>query len=83
MAKTNKREIIMDKKNEFKNVIPGKIYRHYKGGLYEVLHLATHTDDDSIMVIYRSVHFGTYYARPLSDWNTPVNNNPRFYEYNG
>jgi hypothetical protein len=67
---------------EFRNVIPGKIYRHYKGGLYEVLHLARHTDNDDVLVIYKSVQLGTYYARPLRSWNTPVNNNPRFYEYN-
>jgi len=68
---------------EFKNVIPGKIYQHYKGGLYEVLQLAKNTDNDEIMVIYRSIQFGTYYARPLIDWNTSVNNNPRFFVYNG
>jgi hypothetical protein len=68
---------------EFKNVIPGKIYQHYKGGLYEVLHLANITETDETMVIYRSIQFGTYYARPLAVWNTPVNSNPRFYVYNG
>lgn len=69
--------------NESQNVIPGKIYRHYKGGLYEVLHLAKNTDNNETMVIYRSIQFGSYYARPLTDWNTPVNNNPRFFVYNG
>ncbi len=68
---------------EFKNVIPGTIYRHYKGGLYEVLHLAKNTDNDETMVIYRSIQFGSYYARPLTDWNTPVDNNPRFFVYDG
>ena len=68
---------------ESRNVIPGTIYRHYKGGLYEVLHLAKNTDNDETMVIYRSIQFGSYYARPLTDWNTPVNNNPRFYVFNG
>ena len=69
--------------NEFKNVIPGRIYQHYKGELYEVLHLAKNTNTDETMVIYRSIQFGTYYARPLVDWNTPVNSNPRFFIYNG
>lgn len=68
---------------ESRNVIPGTIYRHYKGGLYEVLHLAENTDNSDIMVIYRSIQFGTYYARPLTDWNTPVNSNPRFFVYDG
>jgi hypothetical protein len=66
---------------EFKNVIPGTIYRHYKGELYKVLHLAKNTDNNETMVIYRSIQFGTYYARPLTDWNTPVNSNPRFSVY--
>jgi|DEB19_MinimDraft_2_1074335.scaffolds.fasta_scaffold00048_16 hypothetical protein len=68
--------------NEFKNVIPGKIYRHYKGGIYKVLHLAKNTDNDEDMVIYQSTQFGSYHARPLTNWNTPVNNKPRFYECN-
>jgi hypothetical protein len=67
--------------NELRNVVPGKIYQHYKGGLYEVLHLAKNTDNDETMVIYRSTLYGTYYARPLIDWNTPVNSNPRFWPY--
>ncbi len=62
-------------------VIPGRVYQHYKGGLYEVLHLAKHTETDEILVIYKSLHFGSYYARPLSNWCEPVNNNPRFFPY--
>jgi hypothetical protein len=68
--------------NPVRNVIPGKLYRHYKGGIYEVMHLAKHTETDEILVIYRSAQFGTYYARPLDNWNEPVNNNPRFWPYN-
>jgi hypothetical protein len=48
---------------------PGRIYKHYKGGLYEFLFLAKNTETDEIMVVYRSVLFGTNYARPLSEWN--------------
>jgi hypothetical protein len=48
---------------------PGRIYKHYKGGLYEFLFLAKNTETDEIMSVYRSVLFGTNYARPLSEWN--------------
>lgn len=60
---------------------PGRFYRHYKGGLYKVLHLAKHTENDEVLVIYQSVHFGSFYARPLSSWNLPVNPDPNPKKY--
>jgi hypothetical protein len=48
---------------------PGRLYKHYKGGLYEFLFLAKNTETDEIMVVYKSVLFGTNYVRPLSEWN--------------
>lgn len=48
--------------------MPGRVYQHYKGGLYEVLHLAVLSTDDSDLVIYKSLHYGSYHARPLSEW---------------
>ena len=46
----------------------GKKYKHYKGGLYEVITLAKHSESDEDLVIYKSIGFGTVYARPLSMW---------------
>lgn len=46
----------------------GKKYSHYKGGLYEVLTLAKHSETDEILVIYKSILFGSVHARPLSMW---------------
>lgn len=46
----------------------GKMYNHYKGGRYEVLSLAKHSETDEDLVIYKSVHFGSIHARPLSMW---------------
>ncbi|MBN8702970.1 MAG: DUF1653 domain-containing protein [Bacteroidetes bacterium] len=46
----------------------GKVYKHYKGGKYEVLTLATHSENNETLVIYKSIHFGSVYARPLSMW---------------
>lgn len=50
----------------------GRLYDHYKGGRYEVITLATHTETSEVLVICKSVHFGTVYARPLSVWNGTV-----------
>jgi hypothetical protein len=46
----------------------GKVYKHYKGGKYEVMTLAKHTETDEVMVVYKSVHFGSVHVRPLSMW---------------
>lgn len=48
---------------------PGKKYRHYKGGIYQVLFLSKHTENSEILVNYQSLHFGSYYSRPLDSWN--------------
>lgn len=46
----------------------GKTYKHYKGGKYEVLTLAKHSETNEILVIYKSLHFGSVHGRPLSMW---------------
>lgn len=48
--------------------LPGQIYKHYKGGTYEVLSLATHTETSELMVIYKSLNFGSVFARPYQTW---------------
>lgn len=48
--------------------IPGLIYQHYKGGLYEAISVATHTTTKEKLVIYKSHTEGTIYARPLEEW---------------
>lgn len=42
-----------------------KIYRHFKGGLYEVIAVAFHTEDGEDLVIYTSLSSGQTFARPL------------------
>lgn len=39
-------------------------YRHYKGGLYEVLFVAIHTETKERLVIYESLKDGQIWARP-------------------
>jgi hypothetical protein len=49
-----------------------RIYKHYKGGRYEVISMATHTETDELMVVYKSLLFGSVYVRPLKIWNETV-----------
>lgn len=43
------------------------IYRHYKGNLYQVLHMAQHSETEESLVVYRCL-YGEYgvWVRPLS-----------------
>ena len=54
-------------------------YRHFKGGEYEVLYIARHSETDEPMVIYRALrpcpdtpNGEGVWARPLSSWNAPA-----------
>lgn len=49
---------------------PNSLYRHYKGGIYKVLFLSKHTESGEILVNCQSVHFGSYFSRPLEVWNS-------------
>lgn len=53
-------------------VRPG-IYRHFRGGEYEVLFLAKHSETMETLVVYRSLTGdGGYWARPVSMWSETV-----------
>lgn len=47
---------------------PNSLWRHYKGGLYEIMFLSKHTETDEILVNMKSLHFGSYHSRPLSNF---------------
>jgi hypothetical protein len=49
--------------------MPGQVWKHYKGGMYEVIAMCNHTDTNESLVIYRSLSFGGFHARPYSEWH--------------
>ena len=68
-------------------------YRHFKGGEYELLYLARHSETDETMVVYRALYdcgetplSERVWVRPLSMWTETVTRGgvtrPRF-EYIG
>ena len=62
---------------------PGYRYRHYKGGLYDVLFLSEHSETEEALVNYQSVQFGSYYSRPLDSWNSKTSTGDTRFLYTG
>ena len=59
---------------------PGR-YRHFKGGEYEVLYIARHSETQEAMVVYRAL-YGDHgiWVRPASMWNEIVERDGREYK---
>lgn len=56
-------------------VIGGK-YRHYKGNEYLVVDIATHSETEEEMVVYKALYGEEkLWVRPLSMWDEKVNVN--------
>ena len=48
-------------------IIPTGLYQHYKGAHYQVMELATHSETEEKLVIYRALYGQRgVWARPLS-----------------
>lgn len=53
--------------------IPPGRYRHFKGGDYEVIAIARHSETEEPMVVYRALYGeGGVWVRPASMWNEAV-----------
>ena len=44
----------------------GALYKHFKGGIYRVTDIATHTETGESLVIYMNTETGQVYARPFA-----------------
>lgn len=58
-------------------------YRHFKGGLYEVIGMARHSETGEEMVVYRALYGeGALWVRPAAMWNDRISRDgqemPRF-----
>ena len=53
--------------------IPAGIYQHYKGKLYQVFHVATHSETEEKFVVYQCL-YGDYsmWVRPLEMFQETV-----------
>jgi hypothetical protein len=56
---------------------PGEKWQHYKGGQYEIVCMCNHTDTNEVLVIYKSLSFGGWHARPYSEWHEIVGSTTR------
>lgn len=60
----------------------GKLYRHYKGNVYQVLAVGLHTETLEELVVYKAISGDQVWIRPLKMWieTVKVNNilTPRF-----
>lgn len=55
---------------------PGK-YRHFKGGEYELLYVAKHSETLEPMVVYRALYGeGSVWVRPAHMWSEIVEKKP-------
>ena len=56
----------------------GEKWQHYKGGQYEIVCMCNHTETNEVLVIYRSLSFGGFYARPYSEWHEQVGEDKKY-----
>ena len=65
---------------EAKESIRPGLYRHFKGGEYEVIGIARHSEDESPMVVYRPLYNDSgLWVRPADMWNEIVVRDGRTY----
>ena len=66
--------------DERPDIRPG-IYRHFKGGLYQVVGVATNSETGEYMVVYRALYGeGGLWVRPASMWLETVERDGKTYQ---
>lgn len=55
------------------------IWRHFKGGIYKVLQIATHSETEEKMVVYQNCASGQWWVRPAAMWNEKVERDGQIY----
>ena len=62
----------MEYEKAVQTIQPGR-YRHFKGGEYEVVGIALHSESRTPMVVYRALYGdGLLWVRPADMWNDEV-----------
>lgn len=52
------------------NIEVGKFYKHYKGNIYKIDTIATHTETEQLMVVYHGIDIPSkIWTRPLKMFN--------------
>lgn len=63
-------------------VLVGRVYRHYKGDYYIVENIATHSETDEKMVIYRTLYGeGNLFVRPYDMFVEKINKGNQEYRF--
>ena len=60
--------------------LPQQKFKHYKGGTYEVISMATHTETGEKLVVYKSINFGSVYVRPYDLWISETSDGQKGFE---
>lgn len=65
-----------------REVLVGRVYRHYKGDYYLVIDIARHSETDEKMVVYRGLYEdGPLWCRPYDLFVDEVNKNGQKYRF--
>jgi len=68
----------MNQIKDYGKRIRAGVYRHFKGNLYEVIGLAYHSEDMSVMVVYRALYGdGELWVRDARMWEEYVERDGR------